>query len=107
MNEREEEEEEKTREELREIAHKKALERFPKSGNKLRYRGNPQDWHTNIIANAERELRIGEIYTLKSLELGRSWCYITLEETGETEYSLGFFDIFSESEQMFKHPSKY
>ena len=102
MNEREEEEEEKTREELREIAHKKALERFPKSGNKLRYRGNPQDWHTNIIANAERELRIGEIYTLQSLELGRSWCLITLEETGKTEYSLGIFDIFSESEQKFK-----
>lgn len=94
------------RQKLRDEAHKKALERFPKKGNKLRYRGDPQHWHTNIIANAKRKLRIGEIYTLKSIELGRSWCYVTLEETGETEYSLGFFDIFSESEQRFKHPAE-
>jgi hypothetical protein len=96
----------KERQEWSDAAHKRALERFPKPGNKLRYRGTNQYWHTDIIANAERELRIGEIYTLKSLELGRSWCLVTLKETGETEYSLGFFDIFSESEQRFKHPAE-
>ncbi len=101
MNEREEDIED--RDELRAIAHKKALEKFPKSGARLRYRGDPRDWFTNIVANAERELRVGEIYTLKSLELGRSWCTVTLEETGETEYSLSFFDVFSESEERFKH----
>ena len=93
--------------ELYDAAHKRALERFPKSGNKLRYRGTTQFWFTNIIANAERELRVGEIYTLKSLELANSYCLVTLEETGEPKYSLAFFDIFSESEQRFKHPAEY
>ncbi len=60
----------KERQELYDAAHKKALERFPEQGNKLRYRGNPRDYFTNIVANAERKLRIGEIYTLKSLRLG-------------------------------------
>ncbi len=83
-------------------AKKRALEKLPKPGSKLRYRGNPIHWITNIVNNAERELRIGEIYTLKSIELGRSWCLVTLKETGETQYSLAFFDIFSESEQKFK-----
>ena len=80
-------------------AYKEALERFPKPGAKLRYRGTNQFWFTNLIANAERELRIGEIYTLKSIELALSWACITLEETGDTEFSLGFFDDLSASNQ--------
>ncbi len=83
----------------RDAAYKEALERFPKQGAKLRYRGTNQFWFTNIIANAERELRIGEIYTLKSIELASSWACITLEETGDTEFSLGFFHDLSASEQ--------
>ena len=88
-------------------AHKKALERFPKLGNKLRYRGNPLHYNLTMIARAKRNLRKGEIYTIQSLELGRSWCIVTLEETGKAEYELAFFDIFSESEQRFKHPAEY
>jgi len=65
---------------------------FPTPGAKLRYRGTHTFWFTNIIANAERELRIGEIYTLKTIELASSWACITLEETGATEYALGFFE---------------
>ena len=77
-------------------AYKEALERFPKPGAKLRYRGTTQFWFAELIANAERELRIGEIYTLKTVKLALSWAGITLEETGDTEYSLGFFDDPSE-----------
>gem|GEM_PF-3106213 len=80
-------------------AYKEALERFPKQGAKLRYRGTTQFWFTDLVANAERELRIGEIYTLRSIKLALSWACITLEETGDIEYSLGFFDELSESEQ--------
>ncbi len=83
----------------RDAAYKRSLARFPKPGAKLRYRGTNQFWFTNIIANAERELRIGEIYTLKSIELALSWACITLEETGDTEFSLGFFDDLSASNQ--------
>jgi len=83
----------------RDAAYKEALERFPKQGDKLRYRGTTQFWFTDLIANAERELLIGEIYTLRSITLALSWACITLEETGDTEYSLGFFDDLSASEQ--------
>ncbi|CAN5584349.1 hypothetical protein BH20ACI4_BH20ACI4_02000 [soil metagenome] len=83
----------------RDAAKKRALLKFPKPGAKLRYRGTNQFWFTNIIANAERELRIGEIYTLKNIELASSWASITLEETGDTEFSLGFFDDLSASNQ--------
>ncbi len=83
----------------RNAARKRSLARFPKSGAKLRYRGTNQFCSTDIIANAERKLCIGEIYTLKSIELFLSSAYITLEETGDTEFSLGFFDDLSASNQ--------
>lgn len=83
----------------RDAASKKALERFPKPSAKLRYRGTNKFWFTDIIANAERELSIGEIYTLKSIELASSWACVTLEETGDIEFSLGFFDDLSASNQ--------
>ena len=86
----------------RNVARKKALAEFPKPESKLRYRGTNQFWFTDIIANAERELRIGEIYTLKSIKLASSWACITLEETGDTEFSLGFFDDLSASDQNAK-----
>ena len=79
----------------RNSAEKKALAEFHKPGSKIRYRGTTQFWFANIIANADRELRIGEVYTLKSIELASSWACITLEETGDTEFSLGFFDDLS------------
>ena len=77
--------------------YQEALKRFPQPGAKLRYRGVKQFWFTNIIANAERELRLGEMYTLKAIKLHSSWACITLEETGDTEFTLGFFDVISKS----------
>jgi hypothetical protein len=76
----------------RKALYLEALERFPKPGAKLRYRGTCLFWFTDIIANAERELVVGEIYTLKTIEIFSSWASITLEETGETEFAFGFFE---------------
>ena len=76
----------------RKALYLEALERFPKPGAKIRYKGTCPFWFTNIIANAERELVVGEIYTLQTIELFSSWARITLEETGETEFSLWFFE---------------
>jgi hypothetical protein len=69
-----------------------ALKKFPKVGAKIRYIGTHAFWFTDIIANAERELIISEIYTLKTIELFSSWACITLEETGDHEFALGFFE---------------
>ena len=75
----------------RKAAYLEALERFPKAGAKIRYIGAHGFWFTDIIAKAERELVVGEIYTLKTIELYSSWASITLEETGDHEFALGFF----------------
>ncbi len=70
--------------------------RWPRPGAKLRYKGTHPFHATNLIANAERELRLGDIYTLKMIRLGSSTCIITLEESGDAEYELAFFDrLFS------------
>jgi len=82
----------------REGQRKRALLNFPKPGAKLRYRGAHRYSSTDIIENAERELRVGEIYTLRSIELFLSCAAITLEETGKTEYELGFFEEVSAAE---------
>lgn len=69
-----------------------ALEEFPRPGSKLRFRSARATWFKNLRENAERELRCGEIYTLRTIELFSSWACVTLVETGETEYALGFFE---------------
>lgn len=70
-----------------------ALERFPKPGSKLRFRGaSDHFWCTEMIVNARSELRVGQLYTLKTITLASSWACITLEETGDHKFSLGFFD---------------
>lgn len=76
----------------RNAAYLEALERFPKAGARIRYIGTHEFWFTDIIANAESELVVGEIYTLKTIELYSSWASITLEETGDQEFALGFFE---------------
>ena len=76
-----------------EIIRQRILARFPKPGAKLRYKGAGALWFTDIIANAKRELRVGEVYTLKTLQLASSWAPITLEETGDTRFALSFFDV--------------
>jgi len=64
---------------------------FPIPGDKLIYKGTHTFWFTNIIKNAEDNLVKGKEYTLKKIDVASSWCCITLEETGDKEYSLSFF----------------
>ena len=64
---------------------------FPKPGDKLKYKGTTWLWFEDIIKNAKDNLVVGNTYTLKTIQINSSWCNITLEETGDLEYSLGFF----------------
>ena len=74
-----------------------ALARFPKPGAKLRYKGTNDFPPTDVIASAQRELTTGNTYTLKAIRLASSWARISLEETGDHEFALGFFDTSPES----------
>lgn len=65
---------------------------FPRPGSKLRFKGTNSYHSTDIIANAQRELKEGDVYTLKMIRLASSWACITLEEKGNTEFALAFFD---------------
>ena len=68
------------------------MKNWPKKGSKITYNGvNKAFWFTNIIENAEKNLEVGKEYTVAKLHLASSWCGVELEETGDTEYALGFF----------------
>jgi len=65
---------------------------FPVRGAKLKFKGaQSYFWFTDIIVNA-KALTHGRVYTLKHIEVFSSWCCIKLEETGDLEFSLGFFE---------------
>lgn len=61
-------------------------------GTKIKYVGAQEYfWYADIIQNAKDNLKVGNVYTIKIIDLYSSWCSITLEETGDKEYSLSFF----------------
>lgn len=61
-------------------------------GTKIKYVGAQEHfWYTDIIQNAKDNLKIGNVYTIKTIDIYSSWCTITLEEAGDEEYSLSFF----------------
>ena len=73
------------------------MKQWPKIGSKITYRGvNKAFWLTNIIKNAEEHLEVGKEYTVAKLYLASSWCGVELAETGEVEYTLGFFNYPAE-----------
>jgi hypothetical protein len=65
---------------------------FPKPGARLRFRGVQPFWFVDVVANAERELRIGDVYTVKTIRVYSSWAEITLEETDEVQYNHIWFE---------------
>lgn len=65
---------------------------WPKIGDKIKYRGTQPTWFKDLIKNAEDSLKIGEEYTLASLNVNSSWCSVKLKETGDIVYSLSFFE---------------
>lgn len=70
---------------------------FPKPGAKLKYKGTHPFWFTNYIQDAKDKLVVGQEYTLKTIEILSSWCCVTLEETGDTEFALSFFTYESQA----------
>ena len=56
-------------------------------------------WFADVVANAARELRVSDVYTLMTVRAYSSWTEITLEETGSTPYN----DIWFE--RLFTMPS--
>lgn len=80
----------------------KPLRPLPKPSARLRYRGAHDLRLPNIIANAERELRVDEIYTLRTIKLASNWNCITLEETGDHEFALEFFDEVPATEDIMR-----
>lgn len=65
---------------------------FPPPGAKLTYKGTHPFWFTNMVADAEKKLVMGQVYTLKERQINSSWVKVTLEEV-EGDYSLGFFNF--------------
>ncbi len=70
-----------------------AYRRFPKAGARLRFKQSHDFPYTDMAENADRELTVGAVYTLKTIELASSWACITLEEKPGMEFSLGYFEI--------------
>ncbi len=70
---------------------KKSIDPFDcKIGDKVIFTGTTMFWFTDIIANGKK-LKKGAKYTIKSKQIASSWTGITLEETGDLEYNLGWF----------------
>jgi hypothetical protein len=78
---------------FREDPYEAAYRRFPKAGAKLRFKQSHNFPYSDMAENADRELTVGAVYTLKNIELASSWACITLEEKPVMEFSLGYFEI--------------
>jgi len=65
-------------------------DQWPRPGDKVIFKGTHMFWFTNIIENGKK-LEIGKEYTLGDIAPASSWCSVTLEETGDLQYSLDFF----------------
>jgi len=68
-------------------------------GERLRFTGTREHWGPDLTENAEADLDLGEIYTLREMMVYSSFTTITLEETYST-YSLIFFEHVVSKESM-------
>ena len=64
-----------------------------KIGEKIKFTKTTQffHWFTNIIENGQT-LTLNKIYTVKKISVASSWTAVTLEETEDLEYELGWFE---------------
>ena len=61
---------------------------FPKIGDKLAYKGVPEFYYPMFLSmkgHAEKHLTVGEIYTVRKVEVLSSWCCVWLEEVEDDE----------------------
>ena len=71
---------------------------FPSVGDKLKFRGVPKMYYpmfTNLKDLAEKNLKVGQVCTVRKVDIYSSWCAVWLEEIpGEDSYlNLMFFDV--------------
>lgn len=74
---------------------------WPRAGDKVKFLGADGDFYphyVNIIRFAKKNLKVGEIYTVRRCEVYSSWCSVWLEEKGLSD---PFFHL-----QMFEWPVK-
>ena len=72
----------------------------------LRFIGTREHWGPDLTENAEADLGLGEIYTLREMMVYSSYTTITLEETYST-YSLIFFEHVVSEESMLLEEDGY
>ena len=75
-------------------------------GEKLRFTGTREHWGPDLTENAEADLDLGEIYTLREMMVYSSYTTITLEETYST-YSRTFFEHVVSEESMLLEEDGY
>ena len=63
-----------------------------KAGDKLVYRETGPFWFNDMVQNAKNYLTKGKTYTVATKKVFSSWVLITLQETGDVEYALHWFD---------------
>ena len=63
-----------------------------KAGDKVKFIKVGPFWFTDLIENGKK-LTKGKVYTVSTKSIASSWTGITLEETGDKEYSLGWFEL--------------
>ena len=61
-----------------------------RAGDKVRFMGVRMFWYKDILDNG-MELKLYDIFTVKSVKIASSWTAITLEETGDLEYNDEWF----------------
>lgn len=64
---------------------------WPKTGSKATFNGSTKFWFTNIIKDAKELLEVGNVYTIRKIELASSWCAVILEEFPDKKFALNWF----------------
>ncbi len=64
-----------------------------KIGDKIKFVGKNSNyfWYVNLIENSKKLDKKKE-YTISEICLASSWTSVKLEETGDLEYNLGWFE---------------
>ena len=72
--------------------HMNATYQNTKEGDTVKFKGTHHHWFTNWIKDAETNLKIGAIYTVSHIQVNSSSTSVQLKETGDSKYSLSFFE---------------
>ena len=69
---------------------------IPKVGDKVKFKGADGRFYphfVNVVEFAKRNLKVGEIYTVRNCEVYSSWCRLWLEEEGLSD-AFFYLDMF-------------